>query len=75
MPPALFTIGTADYLLDDTLFMAARWHAAGSEASVRAYPACPHGFNAYPAEMARIANEEMDHWMAARLGSADGVET
>lgn len=25
MPPALLTVGTADCLLDDSLFMAARW--------------------------------------------------
>ena len=29
LPPALFTVGTADALRDDTLFMAARWAAHG----------------------------------------------
>lgn len=72
MPPALFTVGTADYLFDDSLFMAARWHAAGSPARVAVYPACPHGFNAYPAELARLANEAMDSWVSARLDAAVG---
>ncbi len=27
------------------------------------FPECPHGFNAYPAELARLANEAMDEWM------------
>ncbi|MEM7139860.1 MAG: alpha/beta hydrolase fold domain-containing protein [Actinomycetota bacterium] len=67
MPPALFTVGTADYLFDDSLFMAARWHAAGANAQVNVYPACPHGFNAYPAELARLANEAMDDWTNAIL--------
>ena len=72
MPPALFTVGTADYLFDDSLFMAARWHAAGSPARVAVYPACPHGFNAYPAELARRANETMDRWVSERLDEAVG---
>ncbi|MDW3218756.1 MAG: alpha/beta hydrolase [Acidimicrobiales bacterium] len=72
MPPALFTVGTADYLFDDSLFMAARWHAAGGEAQVAAYPACPHGFNAYPAELSRIANDTMDQWLC---GVLDRVES
>lgn len=72
MPPALFTVGTADYLFDDSLFMASRWHAAGSEAQVSVFPACPHGFNAYPAELARLANEGMDEWLN---GVLDRVES
>lgn len=72
MPPALFTVGTADYLFDDSLFMAARWHAAGAAAQVNVYPACPHGFNAYPAELARRANEAMDAWVCERLDETLG---
>ena len=37
--PALFTVGTKDALLDDTLFMHARWVAAGNEAELAIYPA------------------------------------
>jgi acetyl esterase/lipase len=70
MPPALFTVGTADYLYDDSLFMAARWHAAGSPARVNVFPGCPHGFNALPAELARLANRAMDRWVADRLDEA-----
>lgn len=72
MPPALFSVGTADYLFDDSLFMAARWHAAGSAAQVNVYPACPHGFNAYPAELARRANTAMDTWVSSCLDDAIG---
>lgn len=32
MPPSLFTIGTMDPLLDDTLFMYMRWISAGNQA-------------------------------------------
>lgn len=44
MPPALFSCGTLDPLLDDTLFMAPRWQAAGSSALLTIYPGAPHEF-------------------------------
>jgi acetyl esterase len=44
LPPALFSCGTLDPLLDDTLFMAARWRAAASEAQLAIYPRAPHEF-------------------------------
>jgi acetyl esterase/lipase len=44
MPPALFSCGTLDPLLDDTLFMAARWQAAASVAELAIYPGAPHEF-------------------------------
>ena len=43
MPPALFTVGTADHLVDDTLFLAERWVRAGNEAELLVYPDAPHG--------------------------------
>jgi len=56
MPPALFTVGTMDCLIDDSLFMAERWRAAGNRAEVAVYPEGVHGFNAYPTGLARKAN-------------------
>lgn len=46
--PAFFTIGTKDALLDDTLFMHARWVAAGNKAELDIYPGACHGFIAFP---------------------------
>ena len=43
LPPALFTVGTDDALRDDTLFLAARWAAAGVEAELEVYPGAAHG--------------------------------
>jgi acetyl esterase len=44
MPPALFSCGTLDPLLDDTLFMAIRWQEAGNDAQLALYPGAPHEF-------------------------------
>ncbi len=56
MPPALFTVGTMDCLIDDSLFMAERWRVAGNAAEVAVYPEGVHGFTAYPTGLARKAN-------------------
>jgi acetyl esterase/lipase len=52
-----FTVGTLDTLLDDSLFMAARWQAAGNEADLRIYEGGVHGFNAFPTAVAKLAND------------------
>ncbi|MGZ4372449.1 MAG: alpha/beta hydrolase [Gaiellaceae bacterium] len=67
LPPALFTVGTADPLLDDTLFMAARWEAAGNEADLRVYVDGIHGFNAFPIGIARDANVAHAAFLCAQL--------
>ena len=57
LPPALFTVGDQDPLLDDSLFMAARWQAAGNGAELRVWPESVHGFNLFPLALARAAND------------------
>ena len=59
LPPALFTVGAADHLLDDSLFMAARWEAWGNDSALAVYPDCIHGFTAFPTELATRANERI----------------
>lgn len=64
MPPAIFTIGSIDPLLDDSLFMYARWIAAGNEAELAVYPGAPHAFNLAPMPLSAGANARIDAFLA-----------
>jgi acetyl esterase len=66
--PALFSVGTKDALLDDTLFMHARWIAAGNEAELAIYPGGAHGFTLFPNELSRAATAKMDAFLNRVLG-------
>ena len=70
MPPALFTVGTLDPLLDDSLFMAARWSAAGARAELRVWPEAVHGFTAFPLALARAANATQEAFLRAAVAHA-----
>lgn len=37
-PPAIFTCGTLDPLLDDSVLMATKWTMSGAEAALKLYP-------------------------------------
>ena len=69
--PALFTVGTLDYLYDDNLFMSTRWRAADNPSELAIFPASPHGFTAFPTKMATAANRQADTWLTAILTGAD----
>jgi acetyl esterase len=58
MPPAVFTVGTLDPLMDDTLFMEARWRTAGAPTELRVWPEAVHGFNAFPLAVTAAARQE-----------------
>jgi acetyl esterase/lipase len=64
LPAALFTVGTRDGLLDDSLFMYARYIAAGNRAEIAVYPGGAHGFNFFPIAIAEQANARMDAFLA-----------
>lgn len=60
LPPALFQIGTFDPLLDDSLFMAARWQAAGNRTDLAIWPGGVHGFDQFDLPMAAEAHARQD---------------
>ena len=69
LPPALFTIGTADPLLDDTRFMEEKWRQAGNSTYLASYPESPHAFNYFPTGMAAAANKKIADWIIAHCNS------
>ena len=58
LPPALFSCGTADPLLDDSLFMEARWRQAGNETTLSLWPEGIHAYTAFPIEIGRRSRAE-----------------
>lgn len=65
MPPALFTVGTMDPLLDDSLFMAVRWLAAGNETEFAAYPGGCHVFQSFDNVMTRTSLARIEGFLNA----------
>jgi acetyl esterase len=63
MPPAFFTIGSADALTDDTYFMESRWRSAGNRTYLAVYPECVHGFNIVHMKISTLANDKINEWM------------
>jgi acetyl esterase/lipase len=67
MPPAIFTIGTLDPLLDDTLFMAERWAAAGNHAELAVYPGGVHAFDYWDKPLGRASDARVIEFLRAQL--------
>ncbi|KAL9084739.1 MAG: hypothetical protein Q9165_007914 [Trypethelium subeluteriae] len=76
LPPALFLVGTADPLVDDSLLMSLKWMASGSEARISLYPGAPHMFGAFAgfkvaddaaATMANFLKEKLRNGLPSEL--------
>ena len=67
MPPAIFTVGTRDALLDDSLFMAPRWLAAGNVAELALYPGACHGFMSMPSKLRDEALARIERFLTKHV--------
>ena len=67
LPPAVVSVGTADWLLDDSVFLAARLAVAGNEVDLAVWPECPHGIVGMPTTLGRMAAERVDDFLRAHL--------
>jgi acetyl esterase/lipase len=67
LPHALFTVGTLDPLVDDTLFMHGRWAAAGNGAELEVFPGGIHGFPAFGGPLAKQFVHTVDDFFTRQL--------
>jgi len=65
LPPALFSVGTKDMLLDDTLFMASRYAAAGNRTDLAIWPGGCHVFIRFDSAMSEQALSRIDAFVEA----------
>jgi acetyl esterase/lipase len=67
LPPAMFVVGALDPLLDDSLFMASRWQAAGNQVAVEVWPVGAHTFMNMGTPLAEAALARTTAWISEIL--------
>ena len=67
LPVALFSVGTLDPLLDDSLFMHMRWLAAGCSSELQIYPGGLHGFDTFGGSLAQQAASDVETFLSERM--------
>jgi len=72
LPSALFTVGTEDPLLDDSLFMEARWRMAGSPTRLEVHQGAPHGFTLFPISAADVSHRSQIGFVSDAVSAPRG---
>ncbi|MFJ3201726.1 alpha/beta hydrolase [Streptomyces sp. NPDC086989] len=65
LPPARIVVGTEDPLLDDSLFLASRWQAAGAPVRLGVVAGAMHGFTLFPLTVTEREQERQQEFLAA----------
>jgi acetyl esterase/lipase len=65
LPPARIVVGTEDPLLDDSLFLAARWQAAGAPVQLGVVAGAMHGFTLFPLTITERELRRERHFLAS----------
>jgi len=68
LPPLLCSVGSTDHLLDDTLMLASRAAAAGTEIDLFVAPDLPHGYSAFPCGITTAAQAVTEAWFTRIVG-------
>ena len=63
LPPALFMVGTADPLVDDSVMMATKWMMAGGNAVLKIVPGAPHAFVLFDKDKVSVASKGIGYML------------
>jgi acetyl esterase/lipase len=70
LSPALFTSGTIDPLLDNTMLISMKWAIAGGDMVAKYYPGACHGFLAHPIDEAKVCMRDITRWLEEKRSLA-----
>ena len=67
----MFLVGDVDPLLDDSLFMNARWQSAGNDSTLQIWPGAIHAFDYFDNDYGRAARTSINTFLNRILDQSD----
>jgi acetyl esterase/lipase len=67
LPPVLVSVGSADSLLDDSVFLSCRMFASGVDCELQIIPGGEHSFDMAPVPEAQAAVQRIDEFLAQHI--------